>query len=85
MSCWDSLCGTASPETRSHAADKYQQHQRRRFGNGGIRTGTRAAAGGLAEVDAPDVVIAGIDLIIAVAVAANPAPIGPPLRERGGA
>ena len=48
-SCWDFLCGPASPETPASRRE-HQHHQRRRFGDGGIRTGTGAAAGRLAEV-----------------------------------
>jgi hypothetical protein len=56
MSCWNFLCGAASPETRA-SRRKHQQQQSRRLGDGGIRSGTRAAAGSLAEAGTPLVVM----------------------------
>ena len=52
MSFWDFLCGPASPETPASRRQN-QHHQRRRLGDGGVRHGTGAAAGRLAEVGAP--------------------------------
>jgi len=45
-----------------------QQHERSRLGHAGIRAGTRAAAGRVAEVGFPHIVVAGVDRAIAVAV-----------------
>ena len=52
MSCWNFLCGAASPQTPA-SRGRHQQQQRCWFGNGRIRTGARTAAGGSAEVGAP--------------------------------
>src|SRR6476620_631934 len=67
MSCWDFLCGPALTETPA-SGSKRQHHHGCRFGNGSIRIGTRAAAGGLAEVSTPDIIVALVDLIVGVAV-----------------
>jgi hypothetical protein len=55
MSCWDLLCGPALVETPARRG-KHQQRQSRGLGDRGAHTGTRTAAGRLAEVGAPGVV-----------------------------
>jgi hypothetical protein len=56
MSCWNFLCGPASPQTPA-SRGQHQQQQRCWFGNSGFCNDTRAAAGGLSKVGAPKVVI----------------------------
>ena len=56
MRCWNFLCGAASPQIPA-SRGQHQQQKRCWFGNSGIRADTRAAAGGLSEVGAPEVVI----------------------------
>src|SRR6476661_5824043 len=55
MSCWEFLCGPASPEAPANFR-KYQQHQCRWLRHGSARK--RTAARGLAEVCTPHVVVA---------------------------
>ena len=52
-------------QCHSHYSDDGQQ-ERRRLGHGG--SAPRAAAGMVAEIRFPQVIIAGVDLVVAVAV-----------------
>src|SRR6187551_1557907 len=53
MTCWNFLCGPASSEIPARRR-QHQEDHRCRLGYG-IRIGTRSAAGGLAEVSAPNI------------------------------
>jgi hypothetical protein len=55
------LCEPAAPETAA-SRRKHPQHQRCRFGHGGICSGTRSNHR-LAEVFAPDIVAARVKLL----------------------
>ena len=57
----------ATPQTNADSRHD-EHHQICRFGDGGICTGTGAAAVGLAEVGPPDVVVARVDRAAPVAV-----------------
>src|SRR5688572_15217437 len=64
----DRLCAFSAPRERQTGRRECQQREGRRLWNGRVCKGSGAAAGGLTEVSAPQLVVASIDRAARIAV-----------------